>query len=245
MSHKLRFSGNGFSPSSNGKAVRYETKPKRKVLRAKTPNQQAYVEAIERCDVIFCLGPAGTGKTHVAAGMAARLYLDDEVSRIKIVRPAIEAGETLGFLPGDLDDKIHPYLRPILEELQEFLGADELKKMRQGECPAVEFAVLQYLRGANFLGSFVVMDEAQNATRQQMKMFLTRLSHGSKIIVNGDPSQSDLPPSEQGALSHYAALYEDFDEVAVIRMTEADSVRHPLVTKMLEREDDYRANGRP
>lgn len=234
MNKTLRFSTNG-----NGRSVQYDTREKaRRTVRPKTDNQRAYMEAIERCDVIFCLGPAGTGKTHIAAGMAARLYLSGEAARIKIVRPAIEVGHSLGFLPGDLDDKVHPYLRPVLEELQEFLGRDELQKLRQGDCPTVEFAALQYMRGTNFRDSFVVMDEAQNATHAELKMFLTRLSYGSKLIINGDPSQSDLPPQEQGALVHYSRLYADFDEVAVVRMTRKDSVRHPLVEKMLAREED-------
>jgi phosphate starvation-inducible protein PhoH and related proteins len=226
------------SVDSNGhsRLIKYDTKPKTKILKAKTPNQQLYMDAIERCDIVFAIGGSGTGKTSVAAGMAAKLYLDGSVSRIKVVRPAIEVGHSLGFLPGDLDDKIHPYLRPVLEELQEFLGIEELKKLREGDCPAVEFAVLQYMRGRNLKDSCVILDEAQNATFAEMKMFLTRLAYGSKLIINGDVSQSDLPPHERGALAEYAERYEDFDEIGVVRMTEADCVRHPLVTKMLRRD---------
>lgn len=238
MSHKLRFSTNGSSSRKtlHGNLIKYDTKVRRHIVKAKTPNQQIYIDAIEKCDIIFCIGDAGTGKSHIAAGMAAKLYFADEVSRIIIVRPAIEVGNSLGFLPGDLDAKIHPYLRPVLEELRHFIDDDDLKRLRQGESPVVEFAALQYMRGSNFLNSFVIMDEAQNATFKEMKMFLTRLSYGSKLVINGDPSQSDLPPLEQGALMHYAGLYEDFEEVGVIRMTGADSVRHPLVTKMLLRD---------
>lgn len=238
MSHNQKFK---FSVSGNGNGagdrIKYDTK-KRKTVKSKNENQQRYIDAIDKCDIIFCLGPAGSGKTHVASGMAAKLYLGDEISKVKVVRPAIEVGHSLGFLPGDLDDKIHPYLRPVLEELQEFLGPEELKKMRQGEFPILEFSTLQYMRGSNFKDSFVIMDEAQNATFKEMKMFLTRLSYGSKLVINGDPSQSDLHPQEQGALEHFANLYADFDEVAVIYMTEADSVRHPLVTKMLKRDKE-------
>lgn len=238
--NKLRFSTNGHS---NGK-VKYDTREKsrRKTVRAGNDSQRAYMDAINRCDVVFCVGPAGTGKTHIAAGMAAKYLLSEEVSSIQLARPAVEVGDKLGFLPGDLDDKIHPYLRPLLKELQDFIGPDELRKLRQGECPVVEFAVLQYLRGCNFKDSFVILDEAQNATFAQMKMFLTRLDHGSKVIVNGDPSQSDLPPDQQGALMYYSNLYSDFDEVAVVRMSPQDNMRHPLVEKMIAREYEDRSH---
>jgi phosphate starvation-inducible PhoH-like protein len=237
MNHKLRFNANGNGTfGQNGKSVRYETKARRKTVKPKTDNQRRYMEAIESCDIIFCLGPAGTGKTHIAAGMAAKLYLADEVRKLKIARPAVEAGDSLGYLPGDLDDKIDPYLRPILEELEDFLGVEDLKKLRQGDCPVVEFSVLQYLRGSNFKDAVVILDEAQNATFKQLDMFLKRLSYGAKLIINGDPSQSDLPSAERGALVHFSDLYGDFDEVRIIVMTEEDSVRHPLVTKMLLRD---------
>jgi phosphate starvation-inducible PhoH-like protein len=231
MNHKLRFSANG-----NGRSIQYETKVRRRTVKPKTDNQRLYMEKIESCDIVFCLGPAGTGKTHIAAGMASKLFLADEVRKIKIARPAVEAGESLGYLPGNLDDKIDPYLRPILEELQDFLGTDELKKLRSGDCPVIEFSVLQYLRGSNFKDAIVILDEAQNASFKQLDMFLKRLSYGSKLIINGDPSQSDLCPSDRGALVHFANLYEDFDEVGVILMDESDCVRHPLVTKMLLRD---------
>jgi phosphate starvation-inducible protein PhoH and related proteins len=232
--------------SSNGRP-HDESEPRRKerrrTLRAKTPNQQLYMDAIDRCDVVICMGPAGSGKSHVAAGMASRYLLDGEVERIVGVRPALETGRSLGFLPGDIDDKIHPYLKPLLAELSEFVGTDEVRKMRSGELPTIELSALSYLRGSNFKDSFVVLDEAQNATFAEMWMFLTRLSHGSKMVINGDVTQSDLPESERGAMEYFAAMFGMLDEFGIVRMTRDDIVRHDLVRKMMDIRERYGAEG--
>jgi phosphate starvation-inducible PhoH-like protein len=237
MSNKLRFSTNGFSSNGNGK------KPKSRVVRGKTDGQRAYMEAIESHDIVYCLGPAGTGKTHIAAGMAARGFNDGTYERIVAVRPAVEAGNSLGFLPGELDDKIKPYLRPFLAELAKFIPEEELRRLRQGELPKIELSPLQYMRGSTLENSIIVLDEAQNATRAEIWMFLTRLGEGSKMIINGDTSrhedgtmkQCDLPRDLQGGVEYYAALYADYEEIGIVTMTEADIVRHPLVKKMMKR----------
>ncbi len=234
---KLRFSMNGAS-DHNGRR-----RAKERVVRWKTDNQRRYMEAITACDITFCLGPAGTGKTHIAAGMAAKLLASGEVDRIVSVRPAVESGPSLGFLPGEIDDKIKPYLRPFLSELSKFIHEEDLRKYRQGEFPIVELSPLQYMRGLTLENSIVILDEAQNATRSEIWMFLTRLGHGSKMIINGDTTryengvlkQCDLPVDLQGGLDYYAHLYEDFDEIAVIEMTEDDIVRHGLVARMMRR----------
>lgn len=232
--------------SSNGRLhdeTESRRKERRRTLRAKTPNQQIYMDAIDRCDIAICMGPAGTGKSHIAAGMAARYLFNDDVGRIVGVRPALETGRSLGFLPGDIDDKIHPYLRPLLAELSEFFGVEEVRKMRSGELPTIELSALSYLRGSNFRDSFVILDEAQNATFAEMWMFLTRLSHGSKLVINGDVTQSDLPQSERGALEYFADIFGVLDEVGVVHMTRDDIVRHDLVRKMMDIKERYDAEG--
>lgn len=234
MTNRLKIGSNG---STNGRPR------KEKVFRPRTDNQRAYVEAIESHDIIFALGPAGTGKTSCAAAMAVRLFSEGDCERIVAVRPAVEAGPSLGFLPGELDDKIKPYLRPLLHEIAKFMGEEELRKHMQGEFPKIELSPLQYMRGLTLENSVVILDEAQNATRDEIWMFLTRLGYGSRMIINGDTSkyadgrlrQSDLPVHLQGGLEHYAGLYADFDEVAVVTMTNADIVRHPLISKMMTR----------
>lgn len=246
MGNKLNIGSmtNGrFHPSNNGKVRKQQ-----RVVKAKTANQEAYMNAIKQCDVIFCLGPAGTGKTHIAAGMAAKLFKDPDLGYKNIigVRPTVEAGgveKTLGFLPGDLDAKIHPYLKPLLKELEKFLGEEELRKYRQGEMPVVDLSPLQYMRGTTFEDSIVILDEAQNATDPELWMFLTRIGQGSKLIINGDNTkdaynrlvQCDLPEQDQGALDYYSQQFADFSEVGVITMEECDQVRHPLITKMMRR----------
>jgi phosphate starvation-inducible PhoH-like protein len=226
--------------SSNG-AGKKNIKPR--IVRAKTEGQRVYMEAIESCDIVYCLGPAGTGKTHIAAGMAARFFNEGDYERIVAVRPAVEAGNSLGFLPGELDDKIKPYLRPFLGELAKFIPEEELRRLRQGELPRVELSPLQYMRGSTLENSIIVLDEAQNATKAEIWMFLTRLGEGSKMIINGDTShhedgtmkQCDLPRELQGGVEYYADLYADYDEIGIVTMTEADIVRHKLVRKMMQR----------
>lgn len=232
--NKLRFSTNGDGHHNRLDTIR--PKPKLRTMRAKTPNQQAYIDAIDRCDITFCLGPAGSGKTFCAAGMAARYLKVGEVKKIICIRPAVEAGRSIGYLPGDLDSKLHPYLRPLMVELDKFVGTEELRKLRQGEFPTIEMGALSFLRGSNFEDSIVIFDEAQNATHAEMWMFLTRLSYGSKLIINGDVTQSDLIEEERGALEYYAGLYPDYPEIATVRMTSDDVVRHPLVKRMMERQ---------
>jgi phosphate starvation-inducible PhoH-like protein len=235
MAQKLNLALNG----------RPDSRKKQRVLKPKSENQAAYIRAIEEHDIVFALGCAGCGKTHIAAGMAAKLLKSDTgFARIVGVRPAVETGgvhKSLGYLPGDLDDKIHPYLKPLLKELEKFIGEEDMRKYRQGENPIIELSPLQYMRGTTFEDSIVILDEAQNATYDEMWMFLTRLGYGSKLIINGDNTkdgngrlrQSDLPLLEQGALDKYSRLLSTLPEVKIITMEECDICRHPLVRKMM------------
>lgn len=200
---------------------------KGKPIRPKTYGQAVYTQAIERNSVVFGIGPAGTGKTYLAVALAALAYKNKEVQKIILTRPAVEAGEKLGFLPGDLGAKVDPYLRPLYDALQEMFGLETYNRML--EKGAIEIAPLAYMRGRTLSEAFIILDEAQNTTREQMKMFLTRMGEGSKIVVTGDATQIDLPRDTMSGLLHAASILKDIPKIAIINLSSKDVVRHPLV----------------
>ena len=201
-------------------------------IRPKTPGQKAYTDAIDRATVVFGIGPAGTGKTYLAMAQAVRRLLSGEVRRIVLTRPAVEAGENLGFLPGSLTDKIDPYLRPLYDALGDMLDPEALPKLMAAG--TIEVAPLAYMRGRTLNDSFIILDEAQNTTVGQMKMFLTRLGFGSKVVVTGDASQIDLPGSQTSGLSVVESILGDIDDIEFCHLTSADVVRHELVGAIID-----------
>lgn len=207
-----------------------------KPIYAKTINQQHYLEAIERADLVFSIGPAGTGKTYVAVIHAVSKLKNGAIKKIILTRPAVEAGENLGFLPGDLKQKIDPYLRPLYDALYEVLGHRQTDDLI--EKGVIEIAPLAYMRGRTLENAFVILDEAQNTTKGQMKLFLTRLGFHSKMVVTGDLTQIDLPPNAMSGLIHATQLLEGVLGIEVIRFERIDVIRHPLIQKILERYDD-------
>ena len=208
-----------------------------KPIAAKTFGQQAYVDAIDKKMIVFGIGPAGTGKTYLAMAKAITAFKRNEVNRIILTRPAIEAGEKLGFLPGDLQSKVDPYLRPLYDALHEIMGAEQFQKnMEKG---LIEVAPLAYMRGRTLDNSFIVLDEAQNTTPAQMKMFLTRIGFGSKAIITGDRSQKDLPSGTKSGLDHALRVLKNIDDIGVCTLTSKDVVRHPLVQKIVEAYEHY------
>ena len=196
-------------------------------IRPKTPGQKAYTDAIDRSTVVFGIGPAGTGKTYLAMAQAVRRLLSGQARRIVLTRPAVEAGENLGFLPGSLTDKIDPYLRPLYDALGDMLDPEALPKLMAAG--TIEVAPLAYMRGRTLNDSFIILDEAQNTTLGQMKMFLTRLGFGSKVVVTGDASQVDLPGGQPSGLAVIQTILEDVDGIEFCHLTSADVVRHELV----------------
>ena len=208
---------------------------KGKPIRAKTYGQAVYVEAIEKNSVVFGIGPAGTGKTYLAVALAALAYKNKEVEKIILTRPAVEAGEKLGFLPGDLGAKVDPYLRPLYDALQEMFGLETFNRLV--EKGSIEIAPLAYMRGRTLSNAFIILDEAQNATREQMKMFLTRMGEGSKIVVTGDVTQIDLPREVMSGLIHASEILVNIPKIAIIRLTAKDVVRHPLVQAIVSAYD--------
>ncbi|MCM1187764.1 MAG: PhoH family protein [bacterium] len=210
-----------------------------KPIKPKTLGQKAYVDAIRKNMIVFGLGPAGTGKTYLAMAMAITAFKNDEVSRIILTRPAIEAGEKLGFLPGDLQSKVDPYLRPLYDALYQIMGAESFaKNMEKG---LIEVAPLAYMRGRTLDNAYIILDEAQNTTPAQMKMFLTRIGFGSKVVVTGDGSQKDLAPGAKSGLDVAARVLGKIDDIAFCNLTSKDVVRHPLVQKIVKAYDDYEA----
>ncbi|MBE5883183.1 MAG: PhoH family protein [Lachnospiraceae bacterium] len=210
-----------------------------KPIKPKTMGQKAYVDAIRKNMIVFGLGPAGTGKTYLAMAMAITAFKNDEVSRIILTRPAIEAGEKLGFLPGDLQSKVDPYLRPLYDALYQIMGAESFaKNMEKG---LIEVAPLAYMRGRTLDNAYIILDEAQNTTPAQMKMFLTRIGFGSKVVVTGDSSQKDLPVGTKSGLDVATKVLGNIDDIAFCNLTSKDVVRHPLVQKIVKAYDDYEA----
>ncbi|SET41320.1 phosphate starvation-inducible protein PhoH [Natronincola peptidivorans] len=208
---------------------------KGKPIKPKTIGQKKYLEEISSKDLTFGVGPAGTGKTYLAVAMAVKAFRNEEVNRIILTRPAVEAGESLGFLPGDLKDKVDPYLRPLYDALFDVLGVDKFQKyMERG---LIEVAPLAYMRGRTLDNSFIILDEAQNTTKEQMKMFLTRLGFGSKAVVTGDITQIDLPRGKFSGLKNAVAVLKDIHEIGFCFLTEKDVVRHQLVQKIIKAYD--------
>lgn len=212
-------------------------------IKPKTLGQKAYVDEIRRKMIVFGLGPAGTGKTYLAMAMAITAFKNDEVGRIILTRPAIEAGEKLGFLPGDLQSKVDPYLRPLYDALYEIMGADSFSKnMEKG---LIEVAPLAYMRGRTLDNAFIILDEAQNTTPAQMKMFLTRIGFGSKVVITGDQSQKDLPRDAKSGLDVAIQVLRKVEDIAFSQLTSKDVVRHPLVQKIVQAYDDYEKKQKP
>ena len=208
-----------------------------KPVKPKTLGQKKYVDAIRDNMITFGLGPAGTGKTYLAMAMAITTFKRDEVSRIILTRPAIEAGEKLGFLPGDLQSKVDPYLRPLYDALYQIMGADSFtKNMEKG---LIEVAPLAYMRGRTLDNAYIILDEAQNTTPAQMKMFLTRIGFGSKVVVTGDASQKDLPKDAKSGLDVAERVLKNIEDIAFCNLTGKDVVRHPLVQKIVKAYEDY------
>ena len=202
-----------------------------RALRPKTLGQKKYIDAIRNNTVVFGIGPAGTGKTYLAMAMAITAFKHNEVDRIILTRPAIEAGENLGFLPGDLQQKVDPYLRPLYDALYEIMGPENyLRNMEKG---LIEVAPLAYMRGRTLDNSFIVLDEAQNTTPEQMKMFLTRLGYGSKAVITGDITQIDLPRGKKSGLTEASAILNNIEGISICKLTNKDVVRHPLVQKII------------
>lgn len=225
--------------SSGTVGVTFRGKP----IKCKTVGQKAYVDAINKNDVVFGVGPAGTGKTYLAVCLAVQAFKQKQVEKIILTRPAVEAGEKLGFLPGDLQTKVDPYLRPLYDALQEMLGVESYTKLM--ERGTIEIAPLAYMRGRTLSNAFIILDEAQNTTREQMKMFLTRLGDGSKMVITGDASQIDLPEGKKSGLIHATALLKDVEGISVINLTDKDVVRNALVMRIVRaygKEDAGRQN---
>ena len=217
--------------SSGTVGVTFRGKP----IKCKTVGQKAYVDAIKKDTVVFGVGPAGTGKTYLAVCLAVQALKQKQAEKIILTRPAVEAGEKLGFLPGDLQTKVDPYLRPLYDALQEMLGVESYSKLM--ERGAIEIAPLAYMRGRTLSNAFIILDEAQNTTKEQMKMFLTRLGDGSKMVITGDASQIDLPEGKRSGLIHATNLLRDVEGISVINLTDKDVVRNTLVMRIVRAYD--------
>ena len=211
-----------------------------KPVKPKTIGQKEYVDAIRKKMIVFGMGPAGTGKTYLAMAMAITAFKNEQVGRIILTRPAIEAGEKLGFLPGDLQSKIDPYLRPLYDALYQIMGAESFQ--RNMEKGLIEVAPLAYMRGRTLDNAFIILDEAQNTTPAQMKMFLTRIGFGSKVVVTGDMTQKDLPRDTVSGLEVATKVLSKVEDIAFIKLTNKDVVRHPLVQKIVKAYEDYEEN---
>ncbi len=228
----VRFARNGGdSGGVDGESIR----TRRRTVAARTPGQRGYLQALRERDMVFALGPAGSGKTYLAVAMGVSLLLAGKVERIVLSRPAVEAGERLGFLPGDLKEKIDPYLRPLYDALHDMIPAEQIAhRMESGE---IEIAPLAFMRGRTLAHCFVILDEAQNTTPMQMRMFLTRLGEGSRMVITGDPSQTDLPNNQRSGLTDAVETLEEVNGIRFVRLTSQDVVRHDLVTRIVEAYD--------
>ena len=208
-----------------------------KPIKPKTIGQKEYIDAIRKRMIVFGVGPAGTGKTYLAMAMAINAFKNNEVNRIILTRPAIEAGEKLGFLPGDMQSKVDPYLRPLYDALYQIMGAESFQhNMEKG---LIEVAPLAYMRGRTLDNSFIILDETQNTTPAQMKMFLTRIGFGSKVVITGDLTQKDLPHDQASGLDTALRVLRNVEEIGICRLTSSDVVRHPLVQKIVKAYDEY------
>lgn len=228
------------SPSREGISEKIESaaasastiKTKKAVIRPRGENQQNYVNEVRFHDINFGIGPAGTGKTYLAVACAVESLVKDEIERILLVRPAVEAGEKLGFLPGDLSQKVDPYLRPLYDALYEMLGFETVEKLIEKNI--IEVAPLAYMRGRTLNNSFIILDESQNTTREQMKMFLTRIGFGSTAVITGDPSQIDLPRGQASGLRHAIEVLDGVNGISFTHFTAKDVVRHPIVQRIVQ-----------
>jgi phosphate starvation-inducible protein PhoH and related proteins len=226
----VRFARNG-GDVSDDEAIR----TRRRTVQARSPGQRGYLQALRQRDLVFSLGPAGSGKTYLAVAMGVSLLLAGKVERIVLSRPAVEAGERLGFLPGDMKEKIDPYLRPLYDALHDMLPPEQIShRLESGE---IEIAPLAFMRGRTLAHCYVILDEAQNTTPMQMRMFLTRLGEGSRMVITGDPSQTDLPGGQRSGLADAVDTLRDIDGVRFVRLTAKDVVRHDLVTRIVEAYD--------
>ena len=222
---------------------RVQTHERKAGVTAKTVGQKKYIEAIRKHDITFGIGPAGTGKTYLAVAMAISALREGKVSRIILTRPAVEAGEALGFLPGDLYEKIMPYLRPLHDALQDMLPAEEIQKYTERN--VIEIAPLAYMRGRTLNNAFIILDEAQNSTTEQMLMFLTRLGHGSKAVITGDETQVDLPSHKHSGLLEAHRVLHNVEGIAVVEFGKRDVVRHQLVQRIVAAYEEHRGKPKP
>jgi phosphate starvation-inducible PhoH-like protein len=221
---------------------RVQTHDRKPGVTAKTVGQKKYLDAIRKHDITFGIGPAGTGKTYLAVATALSALREGNVSRIILTRPAVEAGEALGFLPGDLYEKITPYLRPLHDALHDMLPAEEIAKHM--ERATIEIAPLAYMRGRTLNGAFIILDEAQNSTTEQMLMFLTRLGHGSKAVITGDETQVDLPPHKNSGLAEAHRALKHTEGIAIVEFSKRDVVRHPLVQRIIAAYEHHRGTAK-
>jgi phosphate starvation-inducible PhoH-like protein len=231
---------NGIDLPPAGEDLGFALRTRRSDLRPRTPRQRDYLNHILKHDITFGVGPAGTGKTWLAVACAIDALERETVQRLVLTRPAVEAGERLGFLPGDLAQKVDPYLRPLYDALYDLMGFDKVQKLFEKQ--TIEIAPLAYMRGRTLNHAFVILDEAQNTTPEQMKMFLTRIGFGSKAVITGDPSQVDLPRGQQSGLTHALHVLEDVQGIASTRFTSRDVVRHPLVARIVDAYDQAAAD---
>jgi phosphate starvation-inducible PhoH-like protein len=221
---------------------RVHTHDRKAGVTAKTVGQKKYLDAIRKHDITFGIGPAGTGKTYLAVATALSALHGGTVSRIILTRPAVEAGEALGFLPGDLYEKITPYLRPLHDALHDMLPVEEIQKLM--ERGTLEIAPLAYMRGRTLNNAFIILDEAQNSTAEQMLMFLTRLGHGSKAVITGDETQIDLPPHKTSGLAEAHRALRHTEGIAIVEFSKRDVVRHPLVQRIISAYEELRSKGK-
>ena len=235
----IRFARAGAENGGEEEGIR----TRRRTIHARTPGQRGYLAALRERDMVFALGPAGSGKTYLAVANGVALLLAGKVERIVLSRPAVEAGERLGFLPGDMKEKIDPYLRPLYDALHDMLPAENIaNRMESGE---IEIAPLAFMRGRTLAHCFVILDEAQNTTPMQMRMFLTRLGEGSRMVITGDPSQTDLPNNQKSGLNDAVETLEHVEGVRFVRLTSQDVVRHELVTRIVDAYDARDKKSKP